>query len=480
MKKIFAMVLGLTMILGLLSGCTEKEPFYLELTPMDADLELAPGVIIEPDEPPYNLGGWMGEDDVWWYLELPRKDTYTIRFHYSMPGEYEPNVGWLALIPEKGDQIHELPVFTATSEFGNWDYYDYVDVTLKLPKGQMALSLMPYEIAPGQDHFINLRAIEIFSGEAPEYDSQELPGGETEGPAHLDMGAEGWWVRPYGYVSEGLSLVDYFLVEDGTWTIYNEFGYPGESFSCWIEDGSLVLDMDALGSSYFGLEDGCLTNLNTGETEYIWVEDPGFQGPTTDFDDVWYRYGDLQNPSYYVLEGSHYQKIFVTGEGPSVESEGEFTYGSGMHGINELEFPDVEKITLEGDFAPDLYPCYEGNVLIENESFDYAIYIREAGCDSDFVWLWMGMEELMNSDLDGTASDGSKLSLNFEPFCFYITVFPADGEERFTLYGTWTLMESGDIVLDYSDGAQDVISVPQEESSVYLEYAGETVEMEIW
>lgn len=40
----------------------------------------------------------------------------------------------------------------------------------------------------------------------------------------LDL--DGWWVRPEGYVSIGISLLDYFYVDSdtGTWTGYDDYG----------------------------------------------------------------------------------------------------------------------------------------------------------------------------------------------------------------------------------------------------------------
>ena len=58
----------------------------------------------------------------------------------------------------------------------------------------------------------------------------------------LDL--DGWWVRPEGYVSIGISLLDYFYVDSdtGTWTGYHDYGQEnGMGGDVWIEDGCLVL-----------------------------------------------------------------------------------------------------------------------------------------------------------------------------------------------------------------------------------------------
>ena len=82
----------------------------------------------------------------------------------------------------------------------------------------------------------------------------------------LDL--DGWWVRPEGYVSIGISLLDYFYVDSdtGTWTGYDDYGREnGMGGDVWIEDGCLVL------TGALGDEETAIPILD----EYTLVDDNG-------------------------------------------------------------------------------------------------------------------------------------------------------------------------------------------------------------
>ena len=164
MKKTISLILVLVLTVGLLAGCG-KEEVTISLWPEYADLSWADNMVVEPEEPPYNLGGWLYEDYVSWYLELPAKDTYTLRFYYSMPGEYDTCTGAVVFTDEEGEEYEQLVEFMPTSDPGSWDTYDWVETEMELPKGLGSLTMTAWEMPENQEYFLNLRLIQIYTGD---------------------------------------------------------------------------------------------------------------------------------------------------------------------------------------------------------------------------------------------------------------------------------------------------------------------------
>ena len=491
MKKLIAMLLCLSLVL--LSGCGAGGEFYQLLTPGDADLRMAPNVILEPDEPPYNLGSWMEGDDVWWDMILPRKDTYTIRFWYSMPSDYEPCTAWLAVIPVEDQVVHTEPVFVPTSASGGWESYDYLDVTMDLPKGDVSLSLETFELPEGQDYFLNLRAVEVFTGElapvepgimevlpdVPEDTGREPftePVTEPMTEPVEEPEADGsWWVCSGGMPDDGLGLGDALFMNVETWLceVYNEYGDLMDSYPFVAEDDRLTLDLGGMGEITYLVEDDCLVDADYGTVDFEWVEEPEFLY-RPDFNGTWYRCGDPQNPSYYEIEDGIYRKLLRTDGEPIVEEEVPFAYGTTNHYINDLIISDVPHFLMEG--SSEYYPVMDGAAFFVEEDMGYKAYVSERASDPEYVWAWMAVEDLMNSGALGTASDGTELLLHFEGFGFYVTMFSPDGERLDGApHGSWLLREDGYMELESTDGDWIEFPIPENGDTILFPFQGEDV-----
>ena len=470
MKKFLSLFLALTMILGLMAGCGGQEDVLINLYPEDADLSNAPNVVLEPDEPPYNLGGWQFEDLVIWFLELPAKDTYTLRFYYAMPGEYLPCTGQVFYTNGEGDDGEAYAEFTATSEEGSWEDYGWVETELKLPEGPIALTMTSSEIPETQDYFLNLRLIQIYTGEEPALPDFMEDGGSSVDPMPVTSDGSGWWVRPDDYDSPGISLADciYVDLDAGTWTVYNSYGEPGSSFSCSVDGDIFTMSMDFAGDTDYFYDGTSLINTEDGTVEFIKVEDPGFKGQDLNFDGTWYFVGDPDSEKQYVMEGSTFRKL----NAGLVENEGVYTKNDVLQGNGNGEFETVMKLGI-GDFR-DLTPNADHTVLFEQDGFDVEIYVRDTALDPAMTASWDMMNELMNMDLFAHFEDDTQMLLSLEPYGFYVTNYVRDGagyspSGEAGPSGHWDIPEPGVLRLMYNDGTQDLVHIPEPDEDLWVE-----------
>lgn len=167
MKKAASVLCALALILGVsLSGCGEKT-VSIELTAENADLSMAPDIVLEPDKAPYNLGGWRQTDIASWEVEIPEDGTYDINILYSRPGgDWGDMAGVVALVGEEDSTPLSFMAKPTGANGDDWSKYEVNDSCgLTLTKGTYTLYLMPDEenTDPSSmtDHFINLRSVTL-------------------------------------------------------------------------------------------------------------------------------------------------------------------------------------------------------------------------------------------------------------------------------------------------------------------------------
>lgn len=163
MKKYTAFLLAAGLLFSLLlAGCGKTE---IKLLPENAILDDAPDVVLEPDKPPYNLGGWREDNEVVWKLDVPQEGTYRILISYSRPGR-EPTTWGTVRLYGKGREDTELnfSVRPTGKDNKDWSVYDVNDASgAHLKPGPLYLSIRPNfpDNYRGTEYFINLRSVTL-------------------------------------------------------------------------------------------------------------------------------------------------------------------------------------------------------------------------------------------------------------------------------------------------------------------------------
>ena len=129
-----------------------------EILAKDADLSQAPDLILEPESPPFNLGGWKqsGKNTVFFPTGVKKAGKYQVTLVYSR----EPKMEGMATIGVSNSPRPENMTFSLPST-GSWA--NYKEFTLPLPMNipeNGILQLVTANPARGS-HLINLRAVKL-------------------------------------------------------------------------------------------------------------------------------------------------------------------------------------------------------------------------------------------------------------------------------------------------------------------------------
>ncbi len=133
------------------------------LYPQDANLRYAPGVIVEPRKPPYNLGGWRGNAYVIFPVQVPQAGTFTVSIVYSRNANHSATVQVVGTPTLSEQDMEHAPHFTASlpATGNNWSNYIRRDLgTLTLPQGKSYLMLSDWDEVTNQ-HLMNLREVHL-------------------------------------------------------------------------------------------------------------------------------------------------------------------------------------------------------------------------------------------------------------------------------------------------------------------------------
>ncbi|MDD4599512.1 hypothetical protein SDC9_03952 [bioreactor metagenome] len=162
--KMLLIILAAVVMLAMLAGCG-GEKVEVKLLPQDANLEKASDVVIEPKKAPYNLGGWLENNEVSWKVDIPRSGMYQILIEYSRPGN-EPKASGLLVLSSPGKEVQRLK-FSAHptgKDSGDWSVYTINDnCGSNLEKGPLTLSIRPSFATDyiGTEYFMNLRSVTL-------------------------------------------------------------------------------------------------------------------------------------------------------------------------------------------------------------------------------------------------------------------------------------------------------------------------------
>ena len=469
-QKLLALLLSLCLLSLLATGCggdspeveeEEESSFSVILSAEDADLTYGPDIILEGSDDAPNLGGWLYGNEACWVVDLPYDGLYDFWVLYSMPGNFEPAFGCLDTYSEKGDCYGAGTTFCPTSEGEyDWTEYAYTNMTLDLPAGETLVTLYPGTLPGTQEHFINLRQVEVeyvgAGGDIP----VDPNSGEDEPIADRSAG---WWVRPTGYVSEGISLVDCFQLneEDMTWTVYNTYGEAGSTLDYTLDGDTLSMDFQ-LDTADFILADGQLLDPESGQVEFVFVTEDPFMAPDIDLDGRWYLNGAMDGP-YYEISGKNYKRVVPVDGEETVEFESTFSMQKIQQYYNDHLVPNVFK--LEGEhFNPTLVPDPTGTVLVTEDGFDYTVYAREDALTGEMGDTFEHLGTLLEGELTAEPVGEITQTLEFMSYCFNIYSFAPDEDGWLSptgecWIGRWSVTGPDTLTLEFDDGTTEEIDI---------------------
>jgi uncharacterized membrane protein YgcG len=133
----------------------------ITLYAQDAIIDGAAGMVIEPDTPPYNIGGWKDVSEVYFEFTSRRAGPCDVVLAYAKQDDRNGSAE-LKLYVTGGESAIELSL-PPTGD--NWSVYEEISAgSLTIPEGDIALSLTPME--PGQgEYLINLRYVKLIPSE---------------------------------------------------------------------------------------------------------------------------------------------------------------------------------------------------------------------------------------------------------------------------------------------------------------------------
>lgn len=300
MRKFLVILLVGCLTLGVV-GCSSEsaetssasEPIIFELMPKDADLTQAPDVIVEPEDEPYNLGGWKAGNTVSWDLEIEEAGIYDIVVNYSRSGQ---DMAWGIMDAEMSDGQTERINFevmpSGDTEAGDdWSVYiDNANCSVNLPAGETKILVFPNR-EMSSTYFINLRSITLTSRPA---DTQTVPMDK-----HLEKYVGVWYKN--GNTQDQVMQIN----EANSWALCeNESG----NFEA-IAGGQLKYEQGQIGfidtvsdNTYYSdpTSDGSLRYIG----DYFFPSEGSVEG-FDEYNGDWYLEGDEQD-DFLRIENGHW------------------------------------------------------------------------------------------------------------------------------------------------------------------------------
>jgi hypothetical protein len=213
MKKFFAAAFLIFALFAALCPAAFAETYRLEAA--DADLSEAPYVILEPDEPPFNLGGWHGENTVRFTVEVEEAGDYAVFLVYSKQA-YDGDKANLKISfenEETGSPASvSAPLPVTGKDWSNYREYKFGGA-VSLESGSATVRLESEEPRRGR-YAMNLRAIILTDDE--DYIAEHASGDEEDGDEKTETRPEeyatytnarfGYSVEYPAFLSEGTEL----------------------------------------------------------------------------------------------------------------------------------------------------------------------------------------------------------------------------------------------------------------------------------
>ena len=484
-KRMLCIVMTLALLLTGLAGCggdpkpaeTTKAAETTEATkatePSEttepaavADFELlleAADAVLPPENfaSVENVGGvnmivcWDYEDVAHWFMELPADGTYTLRFVYSTDDDYEESKGLLYFDQNGYDTVETSLSFPAT---GDDDRFAIAETTVDLKKGSAALTIENEFTEDADFYFINLVKIQICQGNVPAPDLNNLSSPSTD-PDALAGQMAGWW-----RTTPDLDL-SYFLVnEDETSVIlYDEDGFDNGPYDCRLEGDRFYISDDGE-EEFLLLKDEQLVNpLDTSFVLWVRSETPAFAATEQpDFDGSWYHCGNTKS-SHYDISDMTYRKMSPEGDSPAELGSGEVSIVYANLTDNTISYPHHLELELTNSDV-EITPSLDGTMLIEEDFFEYAVYVREDLATEEMMPIYKYVEALLNDSLYEKADgEDTGRSMYFTANSFFIR----NGNDVLGC-GQWAVDDAYSLELTYEDGTTEYLMLPENGSPLYV------------
>lgn len=271
---------------------------------------------------------------------------------------------------------------------------------------------------------------------------------------------DGWWHRPDDYVAEGVSMVDIFKVDAGsaTWTPYNEYGSPGDSFFCYGDESHLILDLAELGEVELFPDGENLIDEN-GKIHFVRGEEPQPQVSQATLAGIWYERGLAENyESIYTFTDTSYEHRFAN---DTVLSSGSVEMGSyADSGIPYVTLTDSGSMFSYAD-----YQLMDSALLYD--TFKKEFFVHETAMGTPQGTQYTNVGRLLCGDwtekkeYDGIP--GVMLDFGDAPNGSFAYVTWIEKDNNYTAgqeeAGKWQVTEDGILLLTFLDGTAEEVDM---------------------
>ena len=354
-----------------------------------------------------------------------------------------------------GKVVEETQVsFPAT---GKWYRYDVIECTANLPQGEVELSIqadVSDDSSYSSYYFINLQKIQVYTGDVTPMPAPE----ENDSETNAALVAGTWGTAANVTPDDVNSLV--VSPEGDSVTLFDGYNQAYLTFDCRVEAGLFIIYGPDFENCYSIREEG-LINVTTEELEWVRVDNSNLTVQEANCDGLWYHRGDPDG-AYYEISGSSCRKM-VPADGDYIEQlSGPLVYDYSVLEDNGVPFPN--HLTLEiGDTDLELTPTADGTMLIEEDFFEYQIYVREDLASSENVKACQALEALINDSRYHYAEDGSIEWIQFTPNCFIIRL-----SNDTQISGLWKLVDGTSLELSFEDGDVETIDLSDFDGRIFI------------
>lgn len=168
LNKRLVLLLSLCLLVAMLAaGCGgDSAAVEIKLLPAQANLESAPGLVLEQTNKVDNLGGWTDNNEPVWKVDIKEAGMYKILIEYSRPGGEAKAWGLVMLANDDLGEYKSLN-FSAQptgKDSADWSVYTINDSCgASLQPGTWYVSLRPNfgDDYNGTEYFMNLRSVTL-------------------------------------------------------------------------------------------------------------------------------------------------------------------------------------------------------------------------------------------------------------------------------------------------------------------------------
>ena len=479
-KRLLCIVMTLALLLTGLAGCgsdpkptettnTTETTAPTETTAAAADFEL----LLEAADailPPENFASveeyagvtmivcWDYADVAHWNLQVPADGTYTLRFVYSTDDDYEESKGLLYFEQNGQETVEASLSFPAT---GSDEHFAIAETTVDLKKGNTVLTVGNEFTEESEFFFINLVKIQVCQGSVPAPDLSKLATRQPADPDVLEGTMAGWWQN---VLDMDLGPAYFLVNEDETSVImYDKNGNELGTFDCRLEGDRFTITVDDEDETAILKGNQLFSPFDETYAQWEKTDKPGFSLEEPNFDGSWYRCGDTSSSSY-AFSAMTYSKKSPAGDAPAVIGSGEVSFSYADFTDNSVYYP--HHLTLElTNSDVDLTPSLDGTMLIEEDFFDYVIYVREDLATKDMIPIYKFAEALLNDSVHAEDEDsGLYRTLSLTANSFFIW---EDSDEIAS--GKWKVADASSLELTFEDGTVENVQMPQDNGPIYVE-----------